>query len=152
MPPRQHGMQDSGEQRPQGQQPQNVFTRINTDIKALNTSLMLVTQKINSMVRYEKILGRNLVVLNRKLKDLQDRPQGAASGGIDSAEFADLRGAIESNTRAFSKLQSELDYIRQNYAKAEDVKEMKYVVESINPLEFVTMKDVQQMVSEAKKK
>jgi hypothetical protein len=30
-----------------------------------------------------------------------------------------------------------------NYAKAEELKEMKYVVDTINPLEFASLKDLE---------
>ena len=133
--------------------PQNIFSRVYTDIKAMNTSIMVITQKLNAMVRYEKILGRNLIVLNKKLKDLEDKGIGPS---VDVSGFASELGEINrrlnENAEALARIQSDLEYVKQNYAKAEDIKEIKYVVGSINPLEFVTAKDVQEIVSGAKKK
>ena len=36
--------------------------------------------------------------------------------------------------------------IEENYAKAEEVAEMKYVVDSINPLEFVSVNEVKDLI------
>ena len=156
MPPHQRAApQGASEARPsvpQGQ-PQNIFSRINEDIKALNTSLQLATQKINSMVRYEKILGRNLVVLNKKVKVLQDSKQGPGEQVPQiSSELAEISKRLNSNAEAIARLQSDVEYIKENYAKSEQVSEIKYVVDSINPMEFVTLKDVQNLVPQKKNK
>ncbi len=151
MPPHQRSgpVQGQGSQgdvpRPTG--PQNIFSRINEDTKALNTSIQLITQKLNSMVRYEKILGRNLVVLNRKIKELQELRQGAPADSSVEVELAEISKRLSENAEAIARLQSDVDYIKQNYAKSEEVSEMKYVIDSINPMEFVTVKDVQELVS-----
>ena len=154
MPPHQRPTQQGGAEQPRpGAGPQNIFSRINEDTKALNTSIQLITQKLNAMVRYEKILGRNLVVLNKKIKELQDAKQGesALSPAMDS-ELAEISKRLAQNGDAIARLQSDADYIKQNYAKAEEVSEIKYVIDSINPMEFVTVKDVQDLVSPGVKK
>jgi hypothetical protein len=47
------------------------------------------------------------------------------------------------------KLESEIENIKQNYAKHETVAEMKYVVDSINPLQFATIEQVKKMIDES---
>ena len=63
------------------QQPQRMdaFFQLSSDIKAMNASILVITQKIKYIVRNEKILGRNLIILNKKIKDL--REQGLSSAG-----------------------------------------------------------------------
>ena len=64
------------------------------DIQALNASILILTQKMNYVVRNEKILGRNLMVLNKKIKVIEQRgfaPLEKASeggGGVDGAEYS----------------------------------------------------------------
>ncbi len=154
MPPHQRPVPGAGaSEQPRPGAPQNIFSRLNEDSKALNTSIQLITQKLNSMVRYEKILGRNLVVLNKKIKDLQDARQGdSQSSPATAAELAEISKRLTQNAEAIARLQSDADYIRQNYAKSEEVSEIKYVIDSINPLEFVTVKDVQEIVGSGAKK
>ena len=43
------------------------------DIKALNSSVLLLSQKMNYLVRNEKILGRNFIILNKKLKAVENK-------------------------------------------------------------------------------
>ncbi len=128
----------------------NVFSRVNSDITALNSSILLLSQKMRFLIRNEKILGRNLIVVNKKLKEMQEsRIQG--SGPIDSAafgnEFSQISSRLDEITERLVRMESEVENIRQNYAKSEQVSEIKYVVNSINPLEFATLKDVQEIVS-----
>ena len=133
---------------------QNIFSSISADIKALNSSILIISQKIKFLVRNEKILGRNLLVLNKKIKEIHEERQQGQSSDFESFrnELAELSRKVSENSEAISQLQSELEYVKQNYAKAEQVSEVKYIVDSINPLEFVTIKDVKELVSEARKK
>lgn len=121
---------------------------INRDIKALNASIMIISQKMRYLVRNEKILGRNLLVLNKKLKSLEGGAGGVGSNEINNLrnELANLSKSVEKNSTLLMQLQSSIDEIRETYAKNEDVKEMKYVVDSINPLEFVTFADLEEIV------
>ena len=158
MPPHGHSGSMGSEAPSQQGGPQNIFSRVYTDIKAMNTSIMVITQKLNAMVRYEKILGRNLIVLNKKLRDAE--LSGGGSGGVSSEEFSQIRNEIAnlSNTvskqsEAISELQVGVQQIKDTFAKSEDVLEMKYVVDTIKPLEFVTRKDVMQLMgTETEKK
>ena len=40
--------------------------------------------------------------------------------------------------------------ISRRYAKAEDLKEMKYIVDNINPLEYTTVEQVKKLIKENK--
>jgi len=138
---------------------QNIFSRINSDIRALNSSILIISQKIKYLVRNEKILGRNLLVLNKKIKTIQ---AGYGSSSTDLSgiepELAEINRKLNENAEAIARLDSEIENIKENYAKAEDVAEIKYVIDTINPLEFVSIKDVKDLMqgkkvaSKAKKK
>lgn len=126
---------------------------INRDIRALNASILIISQKMKYLVRNEKILGRNLLVLNKKLKQLESG--GSAKGGVDETQFSELRDQlayikekVEGTAAKLSELQAEIETVKENYAKDASLKEMKYVIDSINPLEFVTYKEVERLVEE----
>jgi vacuolar-type H+-ATPase subunit I/STV1 len=115
---------------------------IKDDIRALNSSVLLVTQKIKFLVRNEKILGRNLVVINKKIKSVEDKiisPQAKESESASSEELEQLKMRINS-------LEGELQDLRSRAATKEEVKEVKFVVDSINPLEFATLSQVKDMI------
>ncbi len=126
------------------------------DIKSLNSSVLLLSQKMNYLVRNEKILGRNFIILNKKLKALEQKP--AVSSGNSSVPddlnelIAELDEKIKNNSFMLNELKSDLSKLNSVYAKSEDVKELKYVVEAINPLEFVTLQQAKDLIEESKKK
>jgi vacuolar-type H+-ATPase subunit I/STV1 len=121
---------------------------IGADIRALNSSILLMTQKIKYIVRNEKILGRNLIVLNKKIKTLDEKitlnPQGSANE-INSDEVNSLKQQV-------SLLQAQVEDLSGRLASKEEVKELKYVIDSINPLEFTTLDQVKEMIEKSKDK
>lgn len=129
---------------PQGASPVASGGGIREDIRALNSSILLITQKIKYLVRNEKILGRNLVVLNKKIKTLEDKivnaPQGSSSGGgANSEEVAALKQQV-------ALLEAQLEDARSRTATKEELKELKYIIDSINPLEFATLSQVRDLI------
>ncbi len=122
------------------------------DIKALNSSVLLLSQKMNYLVRNEKILGRNFIILNKKLKALEQRkPSSSGSSSVPedlSDELAELQEKTKQNEFMLNEVKSDLSKFNSVYAKAEEVKELKYIVEAINPLEFVTLDQVKDLIKE----
>jgi len=116
---------------------------IREDIRALNSSILLVTQKIKYLVRNEKILGRNLVVLNKKIKTLEDKivnPQAQEdTTSASSAEVTSLKQRVE-------LLEAQLEDYRSRTASKEELGEVKYIINSINPLEFATLSQVRDLI------
>jgi len=116
---------------------------IREDIRALNSSILLITQKIKYLVRNEKILGRNLVVLNKKIRSIEEKfvnsPQTAQSGGANIEEVEALRQKV-------ALLEAQLEDMRSRTASSESLKELKYVIDSINPLEFATLSQVRELI------
>lgn len=124
------------------------------DMRALSSSLLMLSQKMKYVMRNEKILGRNLIVMNQKVKALAEKATGPGAGTAPaqvaelSAELQSAADTAEKNAAAISELQSALDSVKETYAKSAEVKEIKYVVDAINPLEFVTYKDVEGIVEQ----
>ena len=126
---------------------QGVIGQISSDIKALNSSILVISQKIKYLVRNEKILGRNLLVLNKKIKTLQEgRMSGSGDLSNVETELAEINNKLSANADAIAQIQSDVENIKENYAKAETVAEMKFVIDSINPLEFVSVKEVKDLM------
>ena len=114
-----------------------------SDIRALNSSILLMSQKMKYLVRNEKILGRNLIVLNKKIKTLEERmvsPQGQEQGSVSSTEVMQLQQRV-------ALLEAQLDDMRSRAATKEELKELKYVIDSINPLEFATLGQVSDLIN-----
>ncbi len=137
---------------------QGIFSKINADVKAMNSSILIISQKMKYLIRNEKILGRNLLVLNKKIKALQERSMSSGATDISAIqpELDEINKKVTRNAETIARLQSEVGYLKENYAKAEEVSEIKYIIESINPLEFVSITDIDNIIekklSEKKKK
>jgi hypothetical protein len=119
---------------------------VREDIRALNSSILLMTQKIKYIVRNEKILGRNLIVLNKKLKQIEEKaaaPKEASEGGASSAELVELKKKVD-------LMEAQLDDFSQRMVTKEDLAELKYIIDSINPLEFTTLSQVKDMIEKSK--
>ncbi|MFA6065549.1 MAG: hypothetical protein WCW44_06220 [archaeon] len=151
--PDRSGGSAQGAPSPQGQQMQQPMQSsiggaptqggIREDIRALNSSLLLITQKIKYLVRNEKILGRNLVVLNKKIKTLEDKvvnaPAAVQTGGANSADVDALKQKV-------ILLEAQIEDMRTRAATTEQLKELKFVIDSINPLEFTTLSQVRDLI------
>ncbi|MFA5930865.1 MAG: hypothetical protein WC821_00975 [archaeon] len=116
---------------------------IREDIRALNSSILLITQKIKYLVRNEKIIGSNLVVLNKKIKTLEDKvvnaPAATQGAEVDSKQVEALKQKV-------SLLEAQIEDMRSRSATTESLKELKYVIDSINPLEFATLSQVRELI------
>ncbi|MGI6589463.1 MAG: hypothetical protein ACOX1V_02245 [Candidatus Iainarchaeum sp.] len=117
---------------------------VREDIRALNSSILLISQKMKFLARNEKILGRNLVVLNKKIKNLEDKlnlapKEESSSSSVSSKDVEDLKQRI-------TLLEAQLEDLRSRSASVENLKELKYVIDSINPLEFATLSQVRDLI------
>ncbi len=120
---------------------------VREDIRALNSSILLMTQKIKYVVRNEKILGRNLIVLNKKIKTMEEKanmPKDLGGVGANSEDIVDVRKKLE-------MMQAQLDDISKRMVSKEELQELKYIIDSINPLEFATLSQVKEMIERSKK-
>ena len=122
------------------------------DVKALNSAVLVLGQKMQYLVRNEKVLGRNLLVLNKRIEDLQQRKSPELEG-LSSKEIQSLKQGIEANAAELGRvnqnlieLRDSLEQVKINYAKIEDVKELKFVIDALNPLEFVSVKQLDALV------
>ena len=134
--------------------PPTAFGKMNDDMRAITSSILVISQKINHLARNEKILGRNHLILNKKIKELSDGSQHGAQADLGpiQSEIAQINRRLSEQLEKIVRLESELDNVKQNYAKAEQVAEMKYIVDSINPLEFASLKNVESVVEQHMKK
>ncbi len=109
---------------------------IREDIRALNSSILLITQKMKYLVRNEKILGRNLIVLNKKIKGLEvkvaEGKESEEGEGASSEAVLKLQERIES-------LESDNSDMRSRLATKEDLQEVKFVLILLIRLSFLRL-------------
>ena len=127
-----------------------ILSEIAEDIRSLNSSILIIGQKMKYVVRNEKILGRNLIVLNRKLKALEEKVTGGGAGA--AGPVADLSGdaatRLDEIEKKLNEMQAELSSLRGGVATQEQLQELKYIIDSINPLELATLEQVKDLIDE----
>lgn len=123
-------------------------SRASQDVKALQSSILVLSEKIKYLVHNEKILSRNILVLNKKIAAKGDGGSGANSA--TSEQFRELQAEIKELKTKIKGLESTLEMMSRRYAKAEDLKEMKYIIDNINPLEYTTVEQVKKLIKDNK--
>lgn len=99
-----------------------------SDFQVLDSKINLMAQKISNMEKNEEIMGRTLIALNQKIKELESRAPG--SGG--------KTGASEN--------------LDAKYATKQEVQELKFILDDLNPLEYATIDQVKELLEEWQKK
>lgn len=122
-----------------------VLMELMEDVRALNSAVTLLSQKMKHLIRNEKILGRNLIVLNRRVKEVAEGRSGAATV---SGDFSQIEPRLKELNEKIEALNIELNELKASSVPAETIKELKYVVDSINPLEYTTIDQVKAMIEE----
>lgn len=121
---------------------------VSQDIKALQSSILVLSEKIKYLVHNEKILSRNILVLNKKVAAKAD---GTGSGsGLTTEQMQQILNEIKEVKSKIKSIESTLEMFSKRYAKAEELKEMKYIVDNINPLEYTTVSQVKNLIKENK--
>lgn len=130
---------------------------IRRDVKAINTTIMLLSQKMGYIVRNEKVLSKNILILNEKIKKLDEKVSNvnaqAMGGGASAEELDSAKSQIEELYNKVKGLKTEIDVLRSDleslntrYATKAELKELKYLVDAINPLEFVTYRQLKELL------
>jgi len=117
------------------------------DIKALHSSILVLSQKIKYLVHNEKILGRNILILNKKIAA---KKGGAGTSDVSNEQINKILEKQKDLENKLRSIESVLETFSKRFAKKEELKEMKYIIDNINPLEYTTVDQVKKIVKENK--
>ncbi|MEW5955847.1 MAG: hypothetical protein AB1626_04925 [Candidatus Micrarchaeota archaeon] len=118
-------------------EPVRPLDAIKADMRTLDSKINLIAQKIRMMEKNEEVIGRTMVALNEKIKKLEEggsRTAAAAAG----ASGPDL-GSVKDQLKA---LEEKID------ATQSQLLELKYVMDTINPLDYATLDQVKELLEE----
>ncbi len=122
-------------QRPQRQRPGSPQGEEDAGMRSVESKVDLIVQKIKSMEKNEEVIGRTLVAQNERLKKLESQiASGGVGGGASASEIADIKKAVED--------------VQKSAAKQEDLLELKYIIDEINPLEFARADQMQEFLKD----
>lgn len=120
-----------------------------SDIKALSSSLDILSQKIALIEKNEKVLGRNLIVLNQKLKALHEKKATGELPENITELLNEIGKQLLEQQKKVDALSEKVSSLKQEFVSKEEFKELKYVIDSINPLEFVTISQVKDIIKDS---
>ncbi len=99
---------------------------IKIQLQTLDSKVNLITQKIKTMDKNAEIVGRTILGYNDRLKEVEQKGGGQSfAGGGDTGELEKRIDALE-----------------------KELKELRYVIDTINPLEFAKIDDVKDLIKE----
>jgi len=132
---------------------------------ALDAKIRLLSQRVQVIENNEKVIGRTLAGFNKKLKEIDGLL--AASGGAGKApDLTELKEVLKQELKSeikaiapplteggaaapkvVARASQELSDIKRNVdALSAQVKEIKYIVDSINPMEYVTIEQIRDII------
>lgn len=93
-------------------------------IQALESKIDLIVQELKNMKKNEEVIGRTLIAQNQKIKKLEEKISEGTGGNANTEE------------------------LEEKFAEKKDLLELKYVIETINPMEFARLDQVQEFVKD----
>jgi len=127
-----------------------LLLQLREDIRALNSAISIISQKMRHLTRNEKILGRNLIVLNKKVKELAEMRESQALPPGVSKKFEELEKKIEENEKRIEELNMIIAHLRKEFVTSDELKELRQIIDSINPLELATLDQVKELIEKNK--
>lgn len=124
------------------------------ELHALDSKMKVVAQRMKIIEKNEQIIGKTLISHNKKLKELERK--GGISGPAPSTGREELRGLIDEFKRTsvdvhntVEKAKAEIQKNKDLIAKIQvDIRDMKYILDSVNPVAYVTIDQVEDLVKE----
>jgi len=124
--------------------PQKKYDDMKAEIQMLDSKISLIAQKIRMIEKNEDIIGRTIVVHNDKLHKLESSGPAPLAGSPAPAQGESSAG-LAAEVDALKKQVAEL---REQAATKSEVSELHYTLDTINPLDFVTLKQARKLIAE----
>ena len=136
-------------ERPRTMKASVLLMQLREDVKAMNSAISILSQKMRHLTRNEKILGRNLVVLNKKIKQMAEQDESMEVSEAVLKKFDWLRKEIQKSNKQVEELNIVTASLSRKFVTSEELKELRYIVDSINPIELATVDQVKEIVKKA---
>ena len=142
---------------------------MSSTMQALDAQLRLIAQRIKAMENNEQIIGQTLVSHKKKISEIEKAAmEGGTGAKVDSEKIkSDLRAEFQREMASMgSSAQLKVDDYpggrpasKEGKAEMEALKrkvdsmeqslsEIKYIVGSLNPMEYVTIEELNQLIEQ----
>ena len=131
------------------------LNQMRSELQSLDSKIRVVSQRMRVIEKNEQIIGNTLIKHNKKLK-LLERSGGVAAPSPEiriSKDDEGLSKQIDEVNVLVKDLIKEISFNRELVDKMrQDVNEMKYILDTVNPMEYVTVNQVGDLIDEKIKK
>ena len=129
------------------------LTNLASQVSTISASLSVIEQKLTHIGRNEQILNKNIISLNNKMKELEKTVHEAGGGeGLSPEAMQQINQTMEALRAQLEEMQKQIEAVSAQGMTAglseDDVRKLKYIVETIDPLKFVTIDQVEKIISE----
>ncbi|MFC2174437.1 hypothetical protein ACFLQ2_01020 [archaeon] len=142
---------------------------MSASLASLDAKLKLITQRLKIMENNEQVIGRTLVSHNKKMKEFEIALAAGGAGGkpADLIKLKDtLRDELKAELMGGGEISPPMEHptarrrdsaeiinLRKSMEELrQEVNELKYVIDSINPLEYVTLDQLSDVIDQKMRK
>jgi prefoldin subunit 5 len=128
--------------------PAKKLEEMKAELQMLDSKISLIAQKIRMIEKNEDIIGRTIVVHNDKIRKIESGtpvPSAPAAASASGSAAVEASGNLSSELEALKKQVAE---IREQMATKQEVSELHYTLDTVNPLDFVTLKQARKLIQE----
>ena len=130
---------------------QNVMVQLS----ALDSRMRIVAQRMRVIENNEQIIGKTLITHNKKLKEMEGGA-GNATSSASSDDLSALKAVDIQINKSQNEISSMIDSLRKEVIEnkeqldkiRQEITEMKYILENINPMAYVTVDQVSDLIDE----
>jgi hypothetical protein len=130
---------------------QNVMVQLS----ALDSRMRIVAQRMRVIENNEQIIGKTLITHNKKLKEIE-AGTGVVTSSASSEDLTALKAVDDQINKSQSEMSSMFDSLRREVIEnkeqldkiRQEIMEMKYILENINPMAYVTVDQVSDLIDE----
>ncbi len=111
---------------------------LRAEIKSVDSKVNLLAEKLKRLETQNVTIANSLFKLTERLKKIEESGGGTGAAHLDMEQSGDIKALKETFEKA----------MKENEAIKNDVYNVKYTLGLINPLEFVTVRQVNELVNE----
>ncbi len=122
-------------------------------LRALDSKMSVIAQRMKTIEKNEKILAKTVTRNNKRIKEVRKDLDKLKENGVSkkSEEDVEISGEIEDTVEG---LKEDIDSLRNSIESNKDslkgiedkLDEMNYVLNTLNPLEYLTSKEIVDLV------
>ncbi len=129
-------------------------------VKSLESKIKLMNQKLKNIEKNNKVVGKTVISQKKNLEDLEDQVS-KGGGGVSEADVDQIKEEIkesvseggEVSPKEMKRINEKLEDLEKKVSDLQSsVSEAQYILDTVNPMEYVTMDQVKDIVDRRIKK